>query len=90
MKIGRGELWASRALLIGLMAITILPFISIFTTALYPSGTVPNGLSWPADPQWGNFIEAFNQANMTALLASSSFIVIAVVPVSLLISTMAG
>ncbi len=90
MKIGRGELWTGRALLIGLMTITILPFISIFTTALHPSGTVPNGLAWPAEPQWGNFVEAFNVANMTVLLGSSTFILIAVVPVSLVISTMAG
>jgi raffinose/stachyose/melibiose transport system permease protein len=90
MKIGHGELWASRTLLIGLMVITILPFISIFTTALHPSGTVPSGFDWPANPQWGNFVEAFNVANMTVLLASSTFIVLAVVPVSLIISTMAG
>ncbi len=90
MKIGRGELWTGRALLIGLMTITILPFISIFMTALHPSGTVPNGLEWPVDPQWGNFVEAFNVANMTTLLVSSTFIVIAVVPISLVISTMAG
>lgn len=90
MKIARSELWAGRALLIGLMAITILPFISIFTTALHPSGTLPRGLEWPANPQWGNFIEAFNVANMTALLASSTSIVINVVPVALVISTMAG
>ncbi len=90
MKIGRGEFWASRMLLIGLMVITILPFISIFTTALHPSGTVPSGFDWPANPQWGNFIEAFNVANMTVLLASSTFIVLAVVPISLIISTMAG
>jgi raffinose/stachyose/melibiose transport system permease protein len=90
MKIGRVELWAGRALLVALMTITILPFISIFTTALHPSGTVPNPLEWPADPQWGNFVEAFKEANMTALLASNAWIVIAVVPVSLVISTMAG
>ena len=90
MKIGRGELWASRTLLIGLMIVTILPFISIFTTALHPSGTVPNGFDWPANPQWNNFVEAFNVANMTVLLVSSTFIVLAVVPVSLIISTMAG
>ena len=90
MRVARGELWAGRALLLALMAFTILPFISIFTTALHPSGTVPSGLEWPADPQWGNFVEAFNVANMTALLASSTFIVLAVVPVSLVISTMAG
>lgn len=90
MKISNGELYSGRALLIGLMAITVLPFISIFVTALHPSGTVPRGLEWPADPQWGNFIEAFNVANMTALLGSSVFIVVAVVPVALAISTMAG
>jgi len=72
------------------MTITILPFISIFMTALHPSGTVPRGLEWPADPQWGNFIEAFNVANMTALLGSSAYIVMTVVPVALVISTMAG
>ena len=90
VRIARGELYAGRALLLALMAITILPFLSVFTTALHPSGTLPNGLEWPADPQWGNFVEAFKVANMTALLASSVFIVLAVVPVSLVISTMAG
>ena len=90
MRIARGELYAGRALLLALMAVTILPFLSMFTTALHPSGTLPNGLEWPADPQWGNFVEAFKVSNMTALLASSVFIVVAVVPVSLVISTMAG
>lgn len=90
MEIGRGEVYAGRALLLVLMVVTILPFISIFVTALHPSGTLPRGLEWPAEPQWGNFVEAFNVANMTALLGSSVFIVLAVVPVSLIIATMAG
>lgn len=90
MRVARQELFAGRALLLALVAITILPFLSIFTTALHPSGAVPSGLSWPAEPQWGNFVEAFQVANMSALLASSVFIVLAVVPVSLVISTMAG
>jgi raffinose/stachyose/melibiose transport system permease protein len=90
MKPGRLELYAGRTLLVVAMAITIVPFISIFTTALHPSGTVPSGLAWPADPQWANFIEAFKVANMSVLLASSTFIVLAVVPVSLAIATMAG
>jgi raffinose/stachyose/melibiose transport system permease protein len=90
VRIARGELYAGRALLIVLVALVILPFLTIFTTALHPSGTVPKGLSWPADPQWGNFIDAFKVANMSALLTSSVFIVLAVVPVALVISTMAG
>lgn len=90
MRVGHSELWTGRAFLIVLMVFTILPFISIFTTALHPSGTVPNGLEWPANPQWGNFVEAFKVAEMPALLLSSTFIVLAVVPISLIISTMAG
>jgi raffinose/stachyose/melibiose transport system permease protein len=90
VRIARTELFAGRAILLALVAITILPFISIFTTALHPSGDVPPGLDWPANPQWGNFVEAFQVANMTSLLFSSVFIVLAVVPISLLISTMAG
>jgi raffinose/stachyose/melibiose transport system permease protein len=90
MRVARRELYTGRAMLVALVAITILPFVSIFTTALYPSGSVPVGLSWPADPQWGNFVEAFKVANMTALLTSSVFIVLAVVPISLVLSTMAG
>ena len=90
MKISRNELFAGRMLLLVLMTLTILPFISIFMTALHPSGTVPSGLEWPAHPQWGNFVEAFKVANMTTLLISSTRIVLTVVPAALIISTMAG
>ena len=90
MKIGRGELFAGRTLLVALMAFTILPFISIFMTALHPSGTVPGGLDWPAHPQWVNFVDAFKEAHMTTLVISSIRIVLTVVPVALVISTMAG
>jgi raffinose/stachyose/melibiose transport system permease protein len=90
MRAPRNELWAGRVLLLALMAFTILPFISIFVTALHPSGTVPRGLEWPADPQWGNFVVAFKTAQMPTLIASSTFIILWVVPLSLIISTMAG
>jgi len=90
MRVARGELWAGRAFLVALMAITILPFISIFVTGLHPSNTLPLGLEWPSHPQWGNFVTAFNQAQMPKLIASSLYLVIAVVPISLAISTMAG
>jgi raffinose/stachyose/melibiose transport system permease protein len=90
VRVARTELYTGRAFLIALVAVTVLPFVSIFTTALHPSGSVPDGLSFPADPQWGNFLEAFQVANMTSLLFSSMFIVLAVVPIALVISTMAG
>jgi raffinose/stachyose/melibiose transport system permease protein len=90
VRIARTELYAGRTLLLVLIAVTILPFVSIFTTALHPSGAVPVGLSWPSEPQWGNFVDAFKVANMSGLLLSSVFIVVAVVPASLVLSTMAG
>ena len=77
-------------LLVVLMAVTLIPFISMFTSALFPSGTYPLGISWPAHPQWGNFVQAFNVANMGAIFQSSVSIVIGVVPVSVLIATLAG
>ncbi len=90
MKTTNTELFFGRVFLIAMMAFTILPFISIFVTALHPSNTVPRGLELPAEPQWGNFVEAFKVANMAKLIGSSSFILVAVVPVSLIISTMAA
>jgi raffinose/stachyose/melibiose transport system permease protein len=90
MKVSRSELWTGRALLLALMAITIVPFISIFMTALHPSGTIPSGFDWPAHPQWGNFAEAFKVAQMGKFLMSSLLIVLLVVPVALSISSMAG
>ena len=82
--------FAARAILVVLMFITLLPFITMFSAALAPSGTYPPGLQWPADPQWGNFVEAFNSAKLDRLLLSSITIVACVVPVSVLIGTMAA
>jgi len=90
MKVGYAELWSGRLFLLVLMVFTLLPFVSIFTTALHPSGTVPSGLEWYPHPQWGNFVEAFKVAQMPKLLLSSIFLVVYIVPAALLISTMAG
>ena len=87
---GRREVWIGRILLVLLMAVTIVPFISLFVTALHPAGTYPSGLAWPENPQWGNFADAFTAAHMGKLLLSSCIIVLGVVPASLLFGTMAG
>ncbi len=90
MIIARRNSVTGAVLLVVLMGVTLLPFISMFTSALFPSGTYPLGISWPAHPQWGNFVQAFNVANMGAIFESSVSIVIGVVPVSVLIATLAG
>jgi raffinose/stachyose/melibiose transport system permease protein len=80
----------ARTILTGLMVATLMPFVSMFSAALAPSGTYPPGLQWPANPQWQNFIDAFWAAHMDRLLLSSTLIAIGVVPLSVLIGTMAG
>lgn len=81
---------SARTLLVGLMIVTLMPFVTMFSAALAPSGTYPPGLQWPADPQWQNFAAAFEAAHMDQLLWSSTLIALGVVPISVLIGTMAG
>ncbi|MDG4825141.1 carbohydrate ABC transporter permease [Asanoa sp. WMMD1127] len=90
MKVGRAERLTGQLFLVALVVVTLLPFLSMLSAALQPRGTVPTGLEWPSDPRWGNFAEAFTVANMGALLRSSLLIVAGVVPVAVLIATMAG
>lgn len=90
MRTPAAETWFARGLLTILMVVTVLPFITLFTTALHPSGATPLGIAWPEDPQWGNFAKAFTQAKMWGLILSSALIVVGTVPISLLIATMAG
>jgi raffinose/stachyose/melibiose transport system permease protein len=90
MIVARREAWTGRLLLVLLMAVTLVPFLSLFLTALHPSGTYPQGLDWPSHPRWSNFTTAFRAAHMGELLKSSTLIVLGVVPVSLLLATMAG
>jgi raffinose/stachyose/melibiose transport system permease protein len=90
MIFSRREAWTGRVLLVLLMVMTLAPFASLFVTALHPAGTYPPGLSWPDDPQWSNFVNAFRVADMGSLLVSSVLIVAGVVPVSLVLATLAG
>lgn len=84
------EKWMARVLLVVLMAVTLLPFISMFVTALHAPGTYPRGLEWPETPHWDNFLRAFQSADMLALLGSSVLIELGVVPIALVIATLAG
>jgi len=77
-------------LLLGTMVFSILPLLSMLSAALQPQGSVPLGLSWPSDPQWHNFVDAWKVADVTPLLISSIILVAGVVPVAALIAAMAG
>ncbi|EWT01304.1 sugar ABC transporter permease [Intrasporangium oryzae NRRL B-24470] len=69
---------------------SIFPLLSMFSAALQPQGTAPAGISFPTDPQWHNFVDAWNLANITTLVKSSSILVLGVVPIAMLISAMAA
>jgi raffinose/stachyose/melibiose transport system permease protein len=90
VKVALRERLLSRLFLIVLILFTLMPFVSMLSAALQPRGTIPTGIAWPSNPQWGNFADAFHVANMAALLRSSLLIVAGVVPLSVLIATMAG
>jgi raffinose/stachyose/melibiose transport system permease protein len=77
-------------ILAALIAFTVLPLLSMITTALQQQGSFPTGLSFPAHPQWHNFVDAWNAADLLALLKSSVLIVLGVVPAAVVFSTLAG
>jgi len=90
MKTSARERIPGLILLIGTMLFSILPLLSMLSAALQPQGSVPLGLSWPSDPQWHNFVDAWKVADVTPLLVSSIILVAGVVPVAALIAAMAG
>lgn len=90
MRTSTREVLLGRAILIFVMLITLIPFVTLFVTALHPPGTYPNGLSLPEEFHWDNFVIAFQSANMAKMLTSSVLIELGVVPISLLIATLAG
>ena len=82
---------APRALLLIAVALfSVFPLLSMLSAALQPQGTAPSGLAIPTDPQWHNFVDAWNAANLTVLLRSSVVLVLGVVPATLLFSALAG
>ncbi len=90
MIVSTRERWIGRVLLVVLMLVTVMPFVSLFVTALHAPGTYPAGLAWPETLHWSNFVDAFQSAQMGKLLLSSVLIELGVVPVALLIGTLAG
>lgn len=69
---------------------SIIPLLSMLSAALSSPNSIPTGLTWPLHPYWGNFASAWNLANISVLLKSSTLIVAGVVPAGVLFSTMAA
>lgn len=84
------ERFPGLVLLVAAMVFSVFPLLSMLSAALQPQGALPLGISWPAHPQWHNFIDAWRVAGVTPLLWSSVIYVVGVVPVVALFATMAG
>ncbi|MFC9748972.1 carbohydrate ABC transporter permease [Streptomyces niveus] len=90
MVVNKAEAVIGRVVLVLVLILTLLPLAGMLSGALQPADRIPDGFSWPSDPQWGNFAVAFRTAHVWQLLGSSTLIVLGVVPLSLLLSTLAG
>lgn len=90
MKVNRSERIGGGVMLLAAVVFSIIPLLSMLSAALQPQGTIPMGIQWPTDPQWHNFIDAWNVASITPLLISSALLVILVVPLAAFIATLAG
>lgn len=90
MVVNKTEAIIGRVVLVLVLILTLLPLAGMLSGALQPADRIPDGFSWPSDPQWGNFVVAFRTAHVWELLGSSTLIILGVVPLSLLLSTLAG
>ncbi|MCL8024474.1 carbohydrate ABC transporter permease [Nocardioides bruguierae] len=82
--------WTTYALL-GLAAIwVLLPLYAIVAVSLQPQDAQVSGLSWPSDPQWGNYAEAFRQGVFGPLLTNSLKIAVSVALLGTTVSILAG
>ena len=86
----RSEAVIGRIVLVVVLIATLLPLANMVSAALQPADRNPTGLTWPTDPQWGNFVTAFETGHVWTLMSSSALIVIGVVPISILFGTLAG
>lgn len=90
MRTGRLGTATSYAVLLGMAAVTLLPFVSIVLASLQPPGTLVSGLSLPTDPSLESFRQAWTTASFGSLLWSSVRICVGVVPIAMTCATLAG
>ncbi|MDP4508489.1 carbohydrate ABC transporter permease [Nonomuraea turcica] len=86
----RGGVSLRYGVLVLLAVMILVPFAGIILAALHPPGSQLNGLSIPEQWSWENFTLAWERGNMTALMRSSLLIAVFVVPLSVVLATLAG
>ncbi|MFI0452804.1 carbohydrate ABC transporter permease [Actinomadura sp. 6N118] len=86
----RGGVTVRYGLLILLAGMILVPFLGIILAALHPAGSPISGLSIPDHWSWGNFSRAWERGNFTALMRSSALITFCVVPLAVILATLAA
>ena len=81
---------ASGTVILIAAATAVIPFLAICVYALQPSGSLSGGFSLPATPQFSNFADAWTIGGFANLYRASGVIALVVVPVAVLLSTLAG
>lgn len=84
------ERWSGRVILLLLVLFTLLPFVGMLSAALQEAGSSPTGLTIPNPMHWENFVTAFETAQLPQLMTSSTLLVVMVVPIALVLATMAA
>lgn len=85
-----GTTTARYVLLVAMTAIVLVPFLGIILAALHPADSQVGGLSLPPRFSWENFAIAWDQANFDNLVGSSVLIAVCVVPLALVLATLAA
>lgn len=86
----RTERLSGYALLTVMAIAVIVPFLSVFLASMQPAGDPVVGLAWPDQWSLENYRQAWTVAGFSDLIRSSFVIALGVVPVSLLLASLAG
>jgi ABC-type glycerol-3-phosphate transport system permease component len=86
----RAHAAGSHALLGTLSIIFLLPIASMLIAALHESGSFLRGFSWPETFHWDNFVTVWTDAGLGQLFRASIVIAAGVVPLAIVLATLAG
>ena len=81
---------ATRAVMVVAATAVLLPLLVIIVTSLKPADSLTTGLSWPTHPNWHNYRDAWSSAGFSKLMRASGLVALGVVPVGLVLATLAG
>src|SRR5699024_9599650 len=90
MKPSVGGLSVRYALLTIFAIVVIIPFLSIIFAALQPEGAPVGALCIAKSISWSNFVDAWQAGNFSNLMLSSVIIAAIVVPLTVVLATLAG